>query len=273
MHLFKYVILVFCFFLSELKSNEMENHITNLLQLRKSVIERSNSIDALHLYSHERSGTHFVMGIIAYLTNRRIDFPYSYYKEKRILPNLVNIPVDDLQPPCYLYHNSFGEHQYINKEKNKLILVLRNYKECFLRHFSKYTSVLLRFRHDRKNILDNNQATYYFKNIEAYDSFSPQNRFLICYEDLISNPKKVIFDLANFLNSSPEKASELWNNFDQFKADQLYLYRHFGGSRSKGKSTIFHSKNIEIKKLQKLDTIIKRNYPRYWELYLSRYES
>ncbi len=74
-----------------------------------------------------------------------------------------------------------------NPEEEILILLLRNYKEEIGKHS----------KGNFTNFFDS-----YFENLQVYDNWNPEKRYLVLYEDIITKPVETFKKLLDFIGES-----------------------------------------------------------------------
>jgi hypothetical protein len=127
--------------------------------------------------------------------------------------------------------------------KSKLILILRDFNECIIRHNNNLT----------EKFIDD-----YFDLIKFYDKFKGEK--MICYyDDLIKNPQKVSIQLYNFYNLDDKKRlDDFIENHEKYaKQNKNVKNRQWNGSIS-GNDLNFHKKTI--KNLKNMNNYIDSNY-------------
>jgi len=224
--------------------------------------------------SYPRSGNHWVRYIVEWFSGQmtlgdkegehpkdiknKMDTPI--YKRAKILHMDIN------KPPIA------KKRHFINTWDNKdakLLLLLRDYKECIPRHLE----IGNKYNLNIDNIAVKNQINNYFDIITIYDNWE-SNKKHVFYEDLIyCSPK---FDTT---------LKELLNFFDIF--DQV-LYKEFiknidyhiknsigtlhAKSKTGGKHMHYHAKKLSIEQKQNWNRYITQNYKKYKDNYLKKYE-
>jgi hypothetical protein len=154
----------------------------------------------------------------------------------------------------------------VNKNKG-LILILRNPKECIVRHSKK---------------LNSKDISWYMGLLELYDNW-PSKKMVIYYEDLINSPELTLRNLTTFLNIEEDRVNEFLDNYETLFNASIGVYDNeektkiISGNRkrksfSKGKDMLFHSKNFSSSQLKSFDKTITEQYPnlkRYIKKYLN----
>ena len=222
----------------------------------------NSNIGKNFLISYPRSGNHWVRFIIEWFSGKptnglSLDDPPIH----KSIPNkniLSHVKTND-----FIIHKS----HFTPKKANKLILILRNPKECIYRHKKKL---------DKENI-DN-----YMSLINFYNNHKKM-KLLLYYEDLILNPKDVITDITKFLEIySEKKMNNFMENYDFLFKESIKVYDNSGKtkkvfgsklrtSETKGEKIIHHSNKINEKELSQYNKYIENKY-KHIKKYISRYE-
>lgn len=215
------------------------------------------------LLSYPRSGNHWVRFIIEWFSSRP-----TKGMGPADPPIHKNLPNDGVLK--HVKGNNFIIHKnhYIPKGKmDKLILILRNPKECIYRHTKD---------------LQINKIDSYMSLIKFYENYSGK-KLLVYYEDLILEPKNVITKITNFLEIyDEEKINNFIENYDLFFKESVNIYDNanknkiISGSKkrvseTKGEKIVYHSEKIEKNKVKKFNDHINIKYPNI-KNYISRYE-
>lgn len=228
-----------------------------------------NASQVEFLISYPRSGTNLLTGYIQNLTGKPISVAAGTISE--LAMNRLAVPINASKKPLYRAHHAH-EIQGWNKNGNKLICIIRNYKECITReHQRKSISKLL-----DKIERGDPTAEHYIDNLRVFDAWDKDNRLLIYYEDLISKPDEEIKKVLTFLRESvPTNLSKESLQDTSQKILSSYHTQHIssGGSHSKGKDLLYHSKQMTLKQLKRWDELISKKDPELWERYLKRYKT
>ncbi len=229
--------------------------------------------------SHPKSGTRWGLYCICTLTERSLDFRLgdrSYNLIKGAVPN-------DRPNGCVLAGHTPYTFGKIDTSSDKLILILRNYRESMLSWAHQFQRVVQNIDQEIKNSpmgreLDEVCASRrwgYFNNLQCYDLWNPEKRLLIYYEDFVSDPESVLAEVVDFLEI--ERGGEILEEFLQnFETHQdTLLSKAFRGNlrdNAKNKDLLQHSKRIGIGEAKKLDEKVKQSFPYLFDTYLSRFE-
>ena len=195
----------------------------------------------------------------------------------------LGLSPDTSKPPYYHSHfPSFAAG--MNKHTNQLIIVLRNYKEWLVREAK--AQMIPRLRHRFVQNLDvkkyeevlsvPHRINRYYDFLKMYNNWDEDKRLLLYYEDFIHHPQKVLTALQQFLNTDPELLDQQIKLIEELKPKLLnYYHRKFkvqGGSSTKGKETDhFHTKNLPIALLKRIDDLMRSSNPKLFDSYLKHY--
>lgn len=237
-----------------------------------SLNETINNSDVF-LLSYPRSGNTWLRYCIEYLTKRPTGvYEYLYPIESRLtLPQntelYVNYPlgcnfnlgVDFRKHPIIKIHDKSG----LSANAKFLILVIRNYKECLVRHLRSNVAPF-------KYLKSEND---YISNIQLFDNWKDENKLLLYYEDLIQKPEITLKKLIEFLNESDLYLTSFFENHLYHVKNCIKIYeRDVQTIYSKNEHIFYHSKNLSQEMKHTLDALCKANDPYIFEKYLKRYE-
>jgi len=161
------------------------------------------------------------------------------------------------------------------KSYEKAILLIRNYKECLIRHhpeeFKKSESVKQFFASGCIQ-----PPIWYILNIKNFDLFKGK-KLLIYYEDLIKDPKMELSKIIDFLELKvPHKRQKsFFGNLDYHKNKSMKLYSLNERSDTNGdlNKVIYHSKKLTDEQKEDFDDFLQNNYHALYSRYLRRYRS
>jgi len=149
-----------------------------------------------------------------------------------------------------------------------LVLVLRDYRECFVRH--------CRGRTFEKRV---SRMTDFTDNIEMYDKFKG-NKMIMYYEDFVKSPQIYMKEFLDFLGVKND-----WKNIDVKKHRDISveLYEKGGvenvGTQTRGAPSLtkgkadftFHQQDLTYEMKQQLEDWFKSEYAEFHKNYLDRY--
>ncbi|MBI5274770.1 MAG: sulfotransferase domain-containing protein [Chlamydiales bacterium] len=170
--------------------------------------------------------------------------------------------------PSYMNRVYKMLNKNFNATKDKLILLLRNYKECSYKRWKLPNRI-------QGELFDKDCA--YFSNIYLYDKWPEHNRLLIYYEDLMLNPKPVLIQLVQFLGQAHPDIDEFLEKLEFHQERSIRLFeQNFGKSESTKdnsltQSLIYHQKKLPPSFWQEVDDWIIEHHPSLVEKYLQSY--
>ena len=220
----------------------------------------------LYLLSFPRSGSHWTMYIIQYLTKKY----WVKGTKKYVFPNLESV-IDPRLSPNYRAHvvkyiktlDPSNKACFNAHKGDKLIFILRNYRECFIRHCG-YNSDLT-----TKKFQLNHLVKSYVDLITTYEKWDTDHRLLICYEDLMMRPEEEIARISKFLGADTTRLRDFVDHLDKHILASLNERKE--ASMSKGKDISYHSKNQDQHFLAKIDSEVESYSALYWDKYLKQY--
>ena len=263
--------------------------ITTLFSTQ-SLLDLSKPEDVVgcdYILSYPRSGRHMVLNVVQNFFQREIRTGVKLSRKLNFIGKDVNLEL----PSMYKSHQVPFGFERVDPSKNKLILLLRNYKECIPRHQKQAKQSDFNIDRLKKIILDDNLNLgekkrgnffgdtifgLYVNNLYFFENWSDEDtKLLVYYEDVISDPIESFKKILCFL----DKDFLVPDDFEE----QIYAYleiskkiykKKFGAHASSGgKKEIYHSKSFPLSELQKIDSHIEEHHPMLWEKYLSRYKS
>ena len=239
--------------------------------------EISNSLVVL---SPGGSGTHLSLLNLHVLTKQ----PICLIKPRgRVAPyRFLGLNSDATKAP--IYHTHMPPHlKILDHETNKLVLVLRNYKEWIVREFISHSQkagdkigLPLSAASGQKILNNLHKMGMYYRFLEVFEKWPENQRLLLHYEDLVDRPEITLTQLRDFLNID---AVDLETQVDELKALQIqsleYYHKRFsghGGSLSQGKkSNSYHTDGFPRSILKNADTLMRALRPELYDRYLPRY--
>lgn len=210
------------------------------------------------LLSYPRSGNTWIRYIVEYLTKK----PTIGYTIKgsapwdiKCLGSFIDLGVDLDADNILVKRHALN---YLHEDVDKLILIIRNYKEAIVKHVGKPLNI---------NLLA--QANY-MDLIQYYDQFA-SDKVLIYYEDLITDVKPILNQLLTLLEYDDSHVESFMKNLEKHKIQCLDLY---GYSSTRGKVAIFHSHKLGEELIRLWDEYLMKHHEELFVKYLqTRYES
>lgn len=163
----------------------------------------------------------------------------------------------------------------VDQKKNYLILVLRNYRECMMRHHSNKDSRMLEFMRFEDSFFRQTRELFevrrnnYAITLKCYDQWNPDTRFVVYYEDLMLEPEKTLKGLMKFLGQDESLVDAFMENFEE---KQNISYDKYLDPQSRFSNIFHHTSLMSEEVVFQSDEFMKSHYPEYWEKYLSRFE-
>ncbi len=226
----------------------------------------------------QRCGTHWLLYSLRNLTKAS---PIHGVEVNEFSP-LADSKLDIFGKPIN-YNKYFYVHAHLpiwipeGYEQNKLICIIRNYKESLLRMYDfTYIKSAIGKRYGDRFFEQlspyDTVISWYFENLKFYDEYTG-NKILIYYEDLISEPERVFRRLLLFLDVSDQYLTKFMSKIDNHKKKSLSFYdNHRFGSKSRGTDFHFHSRKLDKSELITFDQLVNNNYPSLYVKYLYRYK-
>ncbi len=209
------------------------------------------------VYSYPRSGSCWVR----YIVNELMGWDHTSYPSTMLGECKENY--------CAKIHllNLKNHWNYINLEKDKLITIVRNYKECITRNnntkkdYDIYKAILPQSR-DRIN-------PSYVHPILFHEDFTPNRKLLIYYEDLIQNPQLYIWQISELLNVN---SAHFLDNLEYHQQISLNIHPTGNKNETQGKKELHYIYKLGREKSIEWDNMFKQRYPELYYTYLVRYE-
>jgi len=169
-----------------------------------------------YILSFPRSGNHLTRFIVEFLTGRSTRGCIDSSVDKPICTwdfNSEDSPLAHVKGEN-LYKKSHGLYDFGCNEPEEFIFIVRDIRECVVRHCSGKSPELGKF-----------DVEYYRKQIRQYLElpriYTCRNipKIVIYYEDLLEKPLEAIKQIYDFLgnNASEENYTKLIENYDQYK--------------------------------------------------------
>lgn len=238
---------------------------------------KDNNVSYGSIVGYPRSGNNWLRFIIEYLTNYQTAFPPMDTKMRNPL-HLLSSSIDSVKKikdgVIWDIHNY--KDTLLNKvteNKGKLILILRNYKECIIRHYQLFKNLnkFSKINEKQFKIIDREYLEY-LKLVDYFDKYDGEKE-IIYYEDIINknNIKESLVKIVSFLNGDFSKIKNFIDSYDSLSSESKFFYqKHLSGSQSPPGTKIYYSKYLTSEKKEIMDNIIKNSYPNL-EKYLKVY--
>ena len=202
----------------------------------------------------------------------------SKYRLNSPIGSLISLGVD-LKKETILYKI----HYFTKKiDDARIILIIRNYKDAIVRR-SCYKNLEAEELHDnlinrfRQNIRGKIGKTGhdYILPIKIFDKHKGE-KLLIYYEDLLSDFKRTLKSVANFLNFGTEHLSGFLDNINLHRNNSLEIFETYSKSfyrKSQKSQKTQQNHRDRLSENQKIscDKIIKDKWSHLYNKYLVRY--
>lgn len=238
--------------------------------------------NTLFILTNPKSGSHLLLYSLMKITKRplRGRLPLEYfYNDPACYPpeNRMNYPLDFRKPTVYWGH----EYHYLrslNINNNKLIYILRNYKETIISNIMLNYN-LRSIERDRdqieiafKNEIFNDGMVFkeYRYRLETYDTWNHANRCLVCFEDLVNNPDRFVPMVLNFTKDTDDYKNFILH-YDDFKKELQESYDKKNNRTGSGSDLRYFSDRMRPETLKEVDHYVKNRYPTLWVKYLGKF--
>ena len=124
---------------------------------------------------------------------------------------------------------------------------------------------------DAAPVADN---TDYIHILRFYDEYEGP-RLLICYEDLMTDPRTELEKLLRFVGSFEQRVlDKFMDNWQRNQARSIKNYSSISYSATNGDvhRLRFHSSKFSREELLELDAWVRKKHPGLFDRYLSRYQ-
>jgi len=226
------------------------------------------------ILSYPRSGNSWVRYIVEVISGRKTLGCETNPSDTPIAPSVEHdIGVDMTKPAiARKFHLLWiTDHKAHNNERNNLLLIIRNYKECVVRQNSGNETLLFRIFQRQTNGCDGIfPPPDYINPIKSYELWRG-DKDIVYYEDLMDNPKKEIEKIVELFGLDENKIDDFMENYEYHRNNSIGGYSAVRGqSVSDGKAK-FHFKFGEDAE-RKWDTHLWRYHRDICETYLKRYK-
>lgn len=171
--------------------------------------------------------------------------------------------VDYNAPPVIKIHNIHDRNP--KGENDYLLLIVRNYKECFPRHSLTGAGDVFEMLSNPNNI--------YYTGLRAYHEWPKEKKLLIYYEDFIQFPEQTLQQLADFFRVGHEYVTILLQDFELHKNNAIAIYERYAAkSMTRGEHIHFHEDRFSQQQRKKLDALCEAADPELFRTYLLRYK-
>ena len=164
-------------------------------------------------------------------------------------------------------------------EYQRIILVVRNYKESLVRHYIDEWKANKDGSHrvDVVDFLDDQSGRqppeWFIENIRAFHEFTG-DKLLLYYEDLMTEPESELRKLIEFLDLPRDGVDDLFANLDAHRQRSVDLYRQNQASYTEGDADkLSHHSDSLLSDDEKraFDDYYADRHPELFRRYLSRF--
>ena len=155
-------------------------------------------------------------------------------------------------------------------EGKPLIILIRNYKECILRHTHRGSSGATLSQ--IKEVFSREKLMYL--NVLRFYEKSKENKFIVYYEDLIKYPESTLRGVLEFFGENGNYLKDFINNYDRHRATSYNQYTTLlEKSETQGdpNKLKYHSNFLSGDILLQIDQLFKEEKVLF-DKYLLRYE-
>ena len=260
MKVYKILFLLVCFGLTYVSQGMIDDP--------KELLNRYNNDNRIYLFSFPRSGNHWLRYCLQCLTGRQTyeHFPRENFAQLHrwvAFINALGIPVDTQKEIIWKVHFPyyFGFTGGYNLCKDRLIFILRDYKECLIRHHGH--SVF------EGEFLAKYEVFLYFQNLQFFHNWPQDKKIIVYYEDLVTNPQQTLKRILNFLEEDDALLGDFMSSYERHRAYSLLYYdKVIGKPVTLGKSIQHHAIGLSKEKKVEIDRMIAEAYPCLWANYL-----
>jgi hypothetical protein len=231
--------------------------------------------------STPKSGTNLITGCLSAITRKPISWFYwgtsilnpASKHRNHISYNRLALPLISDIPLLYRTHYEYAELLELSSQQNKLIFATRNPKELLYRKFFQTSSSTDPDPQFIEEFLKN-----YLLAFDVYNSWFPETRIIVFYEDFINNEEDVLLELLHFMEETPVYLEDFLNNKQQYFSRLLesYTKQHVhnsgGASSRESPKPIFYTRNASLETLKYIDEYLQKTSPQNWEKYLKRFQ-
>lgn len=212
------------------------------------------------LFSYERSGNTWLRYIIEVFTGRpSLGVPDSEVADLPIHARMEGLAVDPDAVPSAVKRHAL-RHMEEGDEQRPLVVVVRNYKECIVRH--RY------HLEERKRPFALETESRFYVAPLAYFDHHVCPKLLLYYEDLIEKPVLAITSLARFLEIPEQTCIDFLDRYQEHRTRSIRSYP----SHTLGEQTVYHLFQLSLPERRAWDDQIRTLNPALYDRYLTRYQ-
>ena len=245
--------------------------------------DASQNKNVTFFLSTPKSGTNLITGCLSAITRKPISWfywgnsildPSSEYRN-HLSYNRLGLPLISDIPLLYRTHYQFVELMDVPSQHNKLVFATRNPKELLYRKF--FLQASSSENPDPQFIEE--FLNKYLKAFDVYDSWFPENRMIVFYEDFIDHEDDILLQLLYFMEEPPVFLDDFLKNKLEymFRLLESYTNQHThnsgGASSREGPKPIYYTRNASPETLMYIDKYLQTAAPQTWENYLKQFQT
>jgi hypothetical protein len=226
-----------------------------------------------YLLSFPRSGNTWTRYALEFLTGRpsgeigellSAELRGEYHNMNSPHGLKFHFPLDFGKGPLVKVHH-LKEPWMVQRKDLKLLLVVRNYRECMISHGRGMAGVKGYIRP---------WGGQYIDNLRLFDGWDEKLRLLVYYEDLRNHPEQELGRIITFLEDDiGGRMGEFMANYKAHKRACLDLYEKDAKiSPSKGDSDTYYSDQLQQIQIDQINRFIEGVDPFIFQKYLLRYK-
>lgn len=163
----------------------------------------------------------------------------------------------------YATHRPIIYEEWPLKPHDKLIMLVRDYRECITRHLysEKIVSAEMIGKLMGREFAVRDRASQYIENLVLFD-LCQNDKYIIYYEDLIKYGKKEFRKLSSFVNRDCE--------FLEWQKESDKSRQNYDAPSMSGNDIDYHKQRIEDVGI--MENLMRQTNKYIFDKYLSRYE-
>lgn len=237
-----------------------------------------NISNRVFILTNPKSGSHLLLYSIMKITQRplRLRLPLWHFENDPpyfSAENMMGYPLDFSKPTTYWGHE-YHLLKPLNHSGNKLIFILRNYKENIASQLTfQYKNTGIDLGDYLLNEVLNEGMIFkeYILRLQLFHNWNPRHRKMVLFDDLTMHPEIFVPRVIHFIGDNSEY-HDFIDHYEDFKEELMKSYSKKGNRTGSGEDLDFFSKKISSEILQAVDEHIRENYPTLWNNYLKNFE-
>ena len=235
------------------------------------------------LLTYPRSGNTWTRYCIEYLTGmptngicKVIPDPHDIVKHTQPIGCIVDIGINtEANAVAHKFHKL---PDGLNNGTVGLIVVVRNYKECIIRHKCYNISNTMlneQWMQDFSNAVNGDVSVVDYIGCLACFHVWSGKKLMLYYEDILDDPRGFLTTLSDFLGVGLSRIPGFMAEYEKHRKQSVSVYEGLSTttkSFTRGKAKKFHSKLLTKEERLELDRIVREKHPYLFQEYLKRYE-